>query len=217
MPPAVAAIVPGLAGAGASSASGKKGGGSAQRSADAQAQLQNQLFGEHTSTFTPAANYFKSLLSGDPRQIAAAVGPTSDILKQQAQANQQALAANTVGGGAQNQAQQQNLQNQYNQTSRLYAGVQPAAAQALGQLSQAPLSASAPNIGAGLKYNTHLQDQSNQAKGGLGTGLGQAFAGARNSKRSGEGGGGGGGKGGGSNPTGALAPGFSQNPTEGYT
>lgn len=177
MPPAVGAALPLVIGGAAQGASGKKGQGQAQQAANAQFNLQNQLIGEHQSTFTPAANYFKSLLSGDPRQIAAAVGPTSDILKQQSQARAQQLAANTVGGGTQNQAQQQNLADQYNQTSRLYAGVQPGAAQALGQLSSAPLSAAAPNVGGGLKYNTHLQDQQDQSKGALGAGVGQVLGG----------------------------------------
>jgi hypothetical protein len=211
MPPAVAMAVPAIAGAGAQAAGGKKGQGAAQQAANQQFSFQNKLFDTAQSAWQPAANYFKTLLSGNQQQIAAAVGPTSDILKQQAQAQAQQIAATTPSGGAQVTAQQQNLQNQYNQMSRLYAGVQPQAAMALGQLSQAPMAASAPNVGSGMKYDTHQQEMQNQSKGALGSGVGQLAG----SKR-------GGGKNSSStvpssNPTGAFSAGFSQAPTEGYT
>lgn len=192
MPPAVALAVPAIAGAGAQAAGGKKGQKAAQQAANQQFAFQNQLFNTAQQAWQPAANYFKSLLSGDPRQIAAAVGPTSDILKQQAQAQSQQIAATTPQGGAQNLAQQQNLQNQYNQMSRLYAGVQPQAATALGQLSAQPMGASAPNVGSGLKFDTHQQEMQNQSKGGIGQGVGQLAGSKRNS----------GGKGGNTSPLG---------------
>jgi len=183
MPPAVALAVPALAGAGASAAGGKKGRSSAKDAANRQFQMQQSLFNTGLSAFTPAADYFKSLLSGDPTKIAEAVGPTSDILKQQAQGQARQMAASMPAGGEANAAMAQGAQGSYNNLARLYAGVQPGAATALGQLSAAPLGASAPNVGSGLKFDTHQQEQSNQSKGQLGQGVGQLGVGAKQSKR----------------------------------
>lgn len=187
MPAAAAPIIGGGLSAIGGATGGKKQSHAAQQAANQQFAFQNQLFNTAQQAWQPAANYFKSLLSGDPRHIAAAVGPTSDILKQQAQAQSQQIAATSPSGGAQNLAQQQNLQNQYNQMSRLYAGVQPQAAAALGQLSAQPMGASAPNVGSGLKYDTHQQEMQNQSKGALGSGLGQIAGGKRTSGGGGKG------------------------------
>lgn len=196
MPPAILAAAPLVGGAVGASSGGKKGGGSnkaAQQAADRQFQMQQQLFNTALSAWQPAANYYQSLLSGDPTKMAAAVGPTSDILKQQGQAQSRQLAATTPMGGEANAAQAANAQNTSNSLARLYAGVQPGAASALGQLSGAPMGASAPNVGSGLKFDTHQQEQLGQSKGSLGSGLGTLAAGAKH-------GGSGGGKGGRSTP-----------------
>jgi hypothetical protein len=177
MPPAIAAI-PAIAGAGASAAGGKKGSNAANDAANKQFQMQQQAFNTGMGAWQPAAGYYQSLLSGDPTKIAQAVGPTTDILKQQGQANANQIAATAPMGGEANAAQLANSNNTYNQVARTYAGVQPAAAQALGQLSGVPLGISAPNAGSGLKYNTHQQDQLGASKGGLGQGLGTILAGA---------------------------------------
>lgn len=194
MPAAVAAI-PAIAGAGASAAGGKKGNSAAKDAANRQFQMQQSLFNTGLSAWQPAADYFKSLLSGDPTQIAAAVGPTSDILKGQAASQSRQLAATMPAGGEANSAQAQNAQGSYNNLARLYAGVQPAAASALGQLASAPMGASAPNVGSGLKFDTHQQEQLGQSKGTIGTGLGSIAAGAKHGNNSGSGKGGSGGKG----------------------
>lgn len=183
MPPAAALAVPAIAGVGASAAGGKKGNNAAKDAANKQFQMQQSLFQTGLGAWTPAANYFKSLLSGDPTQIAAAVGPTSDILKGQAQAQARQTAATMPQGGEANAAAASNAQGSYNNLARLYAGVQPAAASALGQLSAAPMGASAPNVGSGMKFDTHQQEQQTQSKGQLGTGLGQLGVGAKQSKR----------------------------------
>lgn len=183
MPQTVAAIVPAVLGAGASASSGKKGNSAAKDAANRQFQMQQQLFQTGLSAFTPAADYFKSLLSGDPTKIAEAVGPTSDILKGQAQAQQRQLAATMPAGGEANAASASAAQGSYNSLARLYAGVQPGAATALGQLASAPLGASAPNVGSGMKFDTHQQEQQSGAKGQLGTGLGQAGVNAKQSKK----------------------------------
>lgn len=202
MPPALLAAAPAIGGAVGSAAGGKKGGGSnkaAQQAADRQFQLQQQLFNTALSAWQPAANYYQSLLSGDPTKMAQAVGPTSDLLKGQAQAQSRQLAATTPMGGEATAAQASLAQNSSNNLARLYAGVQPGAAAALGQLSGAPMGASAPNIGSGLKFDTHQQEQLGQSKGSLGTGVGTLAANAKHSS-SGGGKGGGGGKSGRSTP-----------------
>ena len=193
MPPAVALAIPAIAGAGASASSGKKGANSAKDAANRQFGMQQSLFNTGLSAWQPAADYFKKLLSGDPTQIAQAVGPTSDILKGQAQGQSRQLAATLPSGGEANAAQATNAQGSYNNLARLYAGVQPGAASALGQLSAAPLGASAPNVGSGLKFDTHQQEQLGQSKGTIGSGLGTVAANAKHgSGSSGKGSGGGG-------------------------
>lgn len=180
-----------------SAAGGKKGGSNkaAQQTADRQFQMQQQLFNTALSAWQPAANYYQSLLSGDPTKIAQVVGPTSDILKGQQQTQSRQLAATMPAGGEANAAQAQNAQGSYNNLARLYAGVQPGAAAALGQLSGAPMGASAPNVGSGLKFDTHQQEQLGQSKGSLGAGLGSIAAGAKHGNNSSSGKGSGGGKG----------------------
>jgi hypothetical protein len=178
MPSAIAPLA--MLGAGAGSAAGgKKGNKSAQKAADAQFQMQQQLLSTGLSAFNPAADYFKKLLSGDPTQIAAAVGPTSDILKGQAQSQSRQLAATMPAGGGANAAQAANAQNSYNSLARLYAGVQPGAATALGQLASTPLGLSAPNVGSGMKFDTHQQEQQTGAKSSLGQGIGGLGAGIK--------------------------------------
>lgn len=162
-----------------SSAGGKKNkpDKAAQAAANSQFGMQQQLFNTGLSAWQPAADYFKKLLSGDPTQMAQAVGPTSDLLKGQQQGQARQMAATLPSGGEANAAQAQASQGSYNNLARLYAGVQPGAASALGQLSAAPLGASAPNVGSGLKFDTHQQEQLAQSKGQLGGGVGQMMAG----------------------------------------
>lgn len=205
MPPAVALAVPAIAGVGAQAAGGKKGNSAASNAANQQFQMQQQLFQTGLSDFTPASDYFKKLLSGDPTQVAGAVGPTSDILKGQAQSQAAQTAATMPQGGEANAAQASNNQSSYNQLARLYAGVQPGAAQELGQLASAPLGLSAPNASSGLKFDTHQQEQQNQSKGQLGTGLGTLAVGA--SRGNGKGSSGSGGKGGSSKGGASTLPG----------
>lgn len=171
-----ASLIPALGAIGGGVASGKSGKSAArnaQNLAQQQFNLQSNIANNALGDITPAQGYFKSLLSGDPRQIAAAVGPTSDILKQQAQAQSQQIAATTPQGGAQNLAQTQNLQNQYNQMSRLYAGVQPGAAQALAGLGAQQLGVAAPNVGSASKAFQNQAGAAQQKAGQLGQGAGQ--------------------------------------------
>ena len=179
MPPAVALAIPAIAGAGASASSGKKGANQAKDAANRQFQLQSTLANKGLSAWQPAADYFTKLLSGDPTQMAQAVGPTSDLIKSQQQGQARQMAATLPQGGEANAAQAQASQGSYNNLARLYAGVQPGAASALGQLAAAPMGASAPNVGSGLKFDTHQQEQLGQSKGTIGSGLGTLAANAK--------------------------------------
>jgi hypothetical protein len=186
MPPAAALAIPAIAGVGAQAAGGKKGNNAAKDAANKQFALQQQVlqFGQGLanqgmSAWTPASNYWQALLSGDPNKTAQAVGPTSDAIRQQSAASSAQLAATSPMGGEANAAQAANAAQTSNNMARLYAGVQPTAANALGQLSGIPLGAGisargqgAPNVGSGLKFNTHAADQQNQQKGSLGQGVG---------------------------------------------
>lgn len=190
MPPAVGLAIGGLAGGAGSAMGGKKGANAAKKAAEAQAQMQQQMFQTGLSAWQPAANYWQTLLKGDPNAVAQATGPYADLIRQQAQASQGQIAATMPAGGEANMAQAQNINAMSSNMARLFAGMQPTAAQALGQLAGMPMQLGAPNVGSGLKYQTHQQEQLGQSKGSLGTGLGQLYASARGRK------GGGGGKGG---------------------
>jgi hypothetical protein len=182
---AIAPVVGGaLAGAGASSG-GKKGAGAARKAAEQQFAIQSQqlnfgrdVFNTGMKAWQPAADYWTSLLSGDPNKMAEATGPTRDILNQQEGAQERSLAG-LPAGGERNLAVAQAKQDNYNNIARLTAGVQPTAANALGQLAGLPVGAGvgiqgqgAPNVGAGLKFDTHQQEQKGQAGGAVGSGLG---------------------------------------------
>lgn len=182
MPPAVIPAIGAVAGAGASAAGSKKGNKAASNAANQQFQMQQQLFKTALGAWQPAANYWQALLSGNPTAVAQAVGPQADIIRGQGQASAQQIAATSPAGGQTNLAQTQNQMGQYNQIARLSAGMQPMAAQALGQLAGMPMSISAPNVSSGLKFDTHQQEQANAAKGGLGQGLGQLYASGKQSK-----------------------------------
>lgn len=176
MPPAVALAIPAIAATGASAAGGKKGSNAANKAANQQFQMQQQLFGAGTQALAPAQSYWQALLSGDPNKVAQAVGPQADLIRGQGQASSQQLAATSPMGGQANLAQAENQMGTYNQIARLSAGMQPQAAQQLSQIGLGEVGAAQPNVGSGLKYNTHQQELASGAKGGLGTGLGRAAA-----------------------------------------
>jgi|SRR5579859_6766129 len=183
-----APLVGGALAGGGAAAGGKKGGGAAKHAADQQFQMQQQLFNTGQQAWQPAASYFKALLSGDPTQMAGAVGPTADVLRGQGRAASQQIAATTPAGGEANAAQAGLQRQNYSDIARLTAGVQPAAAQALGQLAGLPMQTGAPNVGSGLKFDTHQQEIAGQSKGALGSGLGQMVARLPGMKNSGGGG-----------------------------
>jgi hypothetical protein len=185
VPPALALGLGTAVGGIGAGAGGKKGGGAARQAANQQFQIQSQqlqlgrdLLNTGMKAWQPSADYWTSILSGDPNKMAEATGPTRDILNQQEGAQERSLAG-LPAGGERNLAVAQAKQDNYNNIARLTAGVQPTAANALGQLAGLPVGAGvgiqgqgAPNVGAGLKFDTHQQEQKGQAGGAVGSGLG---------------------------------------------
>lgn len=131
----------GAAGSGASAAGGKKASNQANQIAQSQLDLQKQQFnlltqqyGAGRSDFVPASNYWQSLLKGGQAAVEA-TGPIASQIGQAAQGSRQSIAALTPRGGEQNLATAESFNQQSNNIARLYAGMQPAAATALGQLA----------------------------------------------------------------------------------
>jgi hypothetical protein len=180
-----AAIIPAIGsiagGVGSAVGSGKsaKGGNAI---ADKQLALQQgQLnFGKGLAqagmgAWQPAANYWSTLLGGDKTAIQGAVGPSADLLRGSTNAAQRTIGNILPAGGERNLALAQNAQQGYSQIGRLYAGVQPAAAAQLGQLSQIPLGAGvgtmgqgAPQVAAGLQAQQGAKGQAMQGAQGAG-------------------------------------------------
>jgi hypothetical protein len=176
------AAIAGLAGGALSGAGSAMGGKKAGQAADKQLALQQaQLnFGKELSqqgmgAWTPAANYWKSLLGGDKTAIQGAVGPSADFIRGSNATGLRQIASSMPAGGERNLALAQGNQAGYSQLGRLYAGVQPAAAGQLGQLSAIPLGAGvntmaqgAPQVGAGLAAQQSGKAQAMQGAQGAG-------------------------------------------------
>lgn len=200
MPPAIALGIPALAGVGASAAGGKKGRNSANDLAQQQLQLQQQQFGLTKQQFGlgnaalgPASDYWQALLKGGQAAVQA-TGPIASQIGQLTQGANQAVRATTARGGEQNLALAQNVNQGANNISRLYAGMQPLAAQGLTQVGGAYLgSGSSVNPMANIAgaYQNYAQQQ--QMAGQAGQGFGSLLYQAMNKNKSG---GSGGGKGG---------------------
>jgi len=183
MPPALALGI-GTLGAGVASGvgsgmSGKKGRDTANQQLDLQKQ-QLALGKDLTATgmntaWKPAANYWSTLLSGNPTAVQGAIGPISEQMRTQSGAGIRNLASSMPAGGERNLAVAQAQNQQYGDLARLYAGVQPQAAAALGQLSSIPMGAGtaimgqgAPQVGAGLYSQIAGNQQAAQGKQGAG-------------------------------------------------
>lgn len=172
-------IALGVGAAAGGASGGKKGSGVASKQLALQQQqldFGKQIFNTGMQAWTPANNYWQALLSGDTTKASQAVGPYSDIIKQQGAATGRQIASSTPAGGERNAAEAQNVSDTYNQTARLYAGVQPTAAQALGTLAGLPMQSGvgimgqgAPNVSAGLKYQRSVAEQAQQGAAGLGS------------------------------------------------
>ena len=201
---AIAPIVGGIASGAGSAAGGKKAGDAASKQLALQQQQLNlgkQLTqAGMTQAWQPATNYWSSLLSGNPTAIQSAVGPSADLVRGSMTAAQRQIGSSMPAGGERNLALAQNAQQGYSNLARLYAGVQPAAASALGQLSGIPIGAGvstmgqgAPQVGAGLWAQQMGQQNAMQGMQGAGgllyQGINKLGQGGGSGKNSGGGGG----------------------------
>lgn len=198
--PAAAAkpIAAGLGAAGmlGSSAGGKKASNKANALAQQQLQLQQdqfgltkQQYGLGNAALGPASNYWQALLKGGQAAVQA-TGPYASLIGQTAEGNRNAIAASTPRGGEQNLAIAQNYNQAGNNIARLYAGMQPLAAQGLTGVGSAYLgSGSAVNpqaspYAAASIYQSQLQNAQQGASG-----FGSLLYNALNKARGGGGGG----------------------------
>ncbi len=191
MPAAILAPAIGAAVGGGGSIASGMGGKKAQKQANQLAQQQlglqqkqfgltKQQVGLGNQTLAPASNYWQALLSGNRAAAQQATGPYASLQGEAAQGARNAIQASTPRGGEQNLAIAQNYNDLSNNVARLYAGMQPLAAQNLGQLGGEYLSSGAsmnPNANVGAAYQNYAQQQQNaqQAAGGFGSILYQAM------------------------------------------
>lgn len=197
MAAAIAPIVGGALSAGGSAAGGKKAGDAAAKQLQLQQQQLNlgrNLVGQGMTAWTPARDYWQTLLNGNPAAVQGAIGPISEQMRQQSAAGIRNLASTMPAGGERNLAVANASNQQYGDLARLYAGVQPQAASALGQLSAIPLQSGvatmwqgAPQVGAGLQAQAQGQQQAAQGMQGAGQLLYKGMQGLQNGKNSGGG------------------------------
>ena len=195
MPPAALAIAPlvgGALSAGGSAAGGKKASDAANKQLQLQQQqlqLGKELTGAGMGAWKPAENYWQTLLNGNPAAVQGAIGPISEQMRQQSQAGIRQLASSLPAGGERNLALANAQNQQYGDLARLYAGVQPQAASALGQFSQIPINAGVgiqgqgtPQVAAGLQSQAFGQQQAAQGMQGAGQLLYKGMQGLQNGK-----------------------------------
>lgn len=130
----------GAAGLGSSMAGGKKAQNNANSLASQQLGLEKSMFGTGSGLLGGASNFWNSLLKGGQAAVQA-TGPIAGQIGQAAQGARNSIAATTPRGGEANLATQQSFNTAAQQIGQLYAGMQPAAAGALGQLGSAYLGA----------------------------------------------------------------------------
>src|SRR6266704_3253597 len=212
MPAAVLApALIGAAGSAASGASGKKAQNSANKLAQQQLQLQQgqfglakQQLGLGNAALAPASNYWSSLLQGGQAAVQA-TGPYASLIGQQGQGTRNAIVAGTPRGGEKNLALAENSMQTGNNIARLYAGMQPLAAQGLQGVAGEYLGSGAafnPSANTGAAAGAYGMQSQNAAQGGQG--FGSLLYNSLNKMRN-PGGSGGGGTGSGGKL--ALAPG----------
>jgi hypothetical protein len=183
MPAAALPIIGAGVGAGgsiASGASGKKAQNKANQIAQSQLNLQQQQFGltkQQTNlgnaAMAPASNFWQSLLSGNRNAATQATGPYAAMQGEAAQGARNAIQASTPRGGEQNLAIAQNYNDLSNNVARLYAGMQPLAAQNLQGLGSAYLGSGAsfnPGANIGAAAQNYLTQQQNAQQAGSGFG-----------------------------------------------
>src|SRR5215469_7253321 len=123
----------GAAGSLGSAAGGKKAQKQANQLAGQQLGLEKSMFGQGQSLLAPASNFWQSLLHGGQAAVQA-TGPIASQIGQAAQGARNSIQAMTPRGGEQNLAVANTFNDASNNIARLYAGMQPTAAGALGQL-----------------------------------------------------------------------------------
>jgi len=177
VPIAKAAI--GAGGAAAGAGKGKHAQDAANKIAQQQLGLQQQQFGlakqqvgYGNEAWKPAGQYYNDLLKGGQAAVQA-TGPYASLIGQNQAGARNAIAATTPRGGEQNLAQAQNVIQGSNNISRLYAGMQPLAAQGLGQGAGMLFGSGASfnptaNIGGALQNYLSQQQMANQGASGFG-------------------------------------------------
>lgn len=196
MPPIAIMAGIGAAGAGASAAGGKKARNQADRQAQQQLAIQQQqlalqrqqfgltqeAFNLGKSAWLPARDYWQALMGGG-QAARVAVGPSAELIGEVGDATRRTIGENLPRGGERNLATAQSQIGQQRDISRLYAGVQPQAAQMLGALSGQQTGASvgfnpqaqiglAPNV---LSQALYAQQAAQQGAAGFGGLLYQAL------------------------------------------
>jgi hypothetical protein len=184
--PAAALAIPaaiGAAGSTASSMGGKKASNNLakQQLALQQAQfgLTKQQFGLGNAALGPATSFWQDLLKGGPA-AQQATGPYASLISQQGAGTANAIRGSTARGGEQNLALAQNQLNTGGNIARLYAGMQPAAAQGLTNIGGAYFGSGSAlnptaNIGAGMQSYLQQQQMAQQGAAGFGGLLYQAL------------------------------------------
>lgn len=187
MPAAAIGTAIGAGGSLASGIGGKKAQNKANSLASQELGLQQQQFGLSKqqmglgdSALGGASNYWNALLSGDRTAAAQATGPYAAMQGQAAEGARQAIQATTPRGGEQNLALAQNYNDLSNNVARLYAGMQPLAAQNLSQIGGEYLGSGASfnpqaNTGAALGADALGVNSANQAGAGFGNLLYQSL------------------------------------------
>lgn len=191
-----AAIGAGIGGLGSafSGASGKKAQNAANDLAKQQLALQQaqfgltkQQYGLGNAALGPASNYWQALLKGGQAAVQA-TGPYASLIGQAGQGARQAIATGTPRGGEANLATAQSYNETANNIARLYAGMQPLAAQGLAQIGGEYLgSGSAVNPQASPYAALGAYQMANQNAMGAGQGFGSLLYNSLNKLRQGGG------------------------------
>ena len=182
MPAAAIPIIGAVAGAAGSAGSagkGKKASGAANDLAQQQLQLQQKQFGLTQQQYGlgnkalgPSTDYWNALLKGGQAAVQA-TGPYASLIGQAAQGTRNSILSGTARGGEQNLALAQNSINQGNNVARLYAGMQPLAAQGLTQNAGAYFGSGAgvnPSANTGGAFANYANQGNLAAQGGAGFG-----------------------------------------------
>ena len=146
MPAAAIGAGIGAGGGLASGIGGKKAQNKANQLAQQQLGLEQGMFSKGESALQPASDFWNSLMKGGQAAVQA-TGPYASLIGQQGEGTRRSILASTPRGGEQNLAVAQNSMQTGNNIARLYAGMQPAAAQGLQGIGGAYMGA-----GQGLAF-----------------------------------------------------------------